>query len=78
MNVVYASNEHYARHLAVSMVSLFERNQKAKKLVVYVVSMGISAKSRGLLRAMAGKYKRELYFIEVGQIRKLFDFPVYA
>ena len=55
MNVVYASNEHYARHLAVSMVSLFERNQKAKKLVVYVVSMGISAKSRGLLRAMAGK-----------------------
>ncbi len=76
MNVVYASNEHYARHLAVSMVSLFERNQKAKKLVVYVVSMGISAKSRGLLRAMAGKYKRELYFIEVGQIRKLFDFPV--
>ena len=36
MNVVYVSNENYVRHMAASMVSLFERNQGDKQLTVYV------------------------------------------
>ena len=30
MNIVYASSESYARHTAVSMVSLFEANKKRR------------------------------------------------
>lgn len=76
MNVVYASNDRYARHLAVSMVSLFEKNQNVGRIVVYVISMGITVKSRGLLRALAGKYGRDLHFIELDRIREQFDFSV--
>ena len=46
MDIVYASNDLYARHLAVSMISLFDRNQQAEEITVYVLSVGITEESR--------------------------------
>ncbi|MCI8764393.1 MAG: glycosyltransferase [Lachnospiraceae bacterium] len=76
MNVVYASNENYVRHMAASMVSLFEQNQKRRKLTVYVFSIGIRKESRMLLENMAGGYGRRIRWVELGDIREQFDFGI--
>ena len=76
MNVVYASNENYVRHMAASMVSLFEKNRKSKWLTVYVFSIGITGESKERLNAMAGRYGREICWTELGDIREQFDFGI--
>lgn len=76
MNVVYASNENYVRHMAASMVSLFAKNRKVPKLCVYVLSMGITGESRKRLEEMANGYKRRIRWVELRDIRERFDFGV--
>ncbi len=76
MNVVYASNENYVRHLAVSMISLFDRNTSASEITVYVLSMGITGTSRKRLKTMAQMYKREVHIIEFSHIRECFSAAV--
>ncbi len=76
MNVVYASNETYVRHMAASMVSLFEKNQKKEHLTVYVFSIGIAKESQEMLDDMAGRYGRKICWTELGDIRKQFDFGI--
>ena len=39
MDVVYASNDNYARHLAVSMYSLMDNNQVADEIRVFVLAV---------------------------------------
>ena len=56
MNIIYASNDSYARHLAVSMCSLFDRNQQCPSINVYVVSAGISENSGDRLRRIGDQY----------------------
>ncbi len=73
MNVVYASNDGYARHLAVSMVSLFQRNQAMDEITVYVLSIGIAKDNEDRLTALAKAYSRELYMVELGDIRSRFS-----
>ena len=70
MNVVYASNENYVRHMAASMVSLFAKNRKVPKLCVYVLSMGITGESRKRLEEMANGYKRRIRWVELRDIRE--------
>lgn len=67
MNVVYVANEAYARHLAVSLCSLLDRNRKERELSVMVVSTGIGEESRKKLREIAGRYGRTLLFSELSK-----------
>lgn len=76
MNIVYASNENYIRHMAASMVSLFVKNRWDRELYVYVLSMGISGESRKRLEKMAAGYKRRIRWVELDNIRERFDFGV--
>ncbi len=76
MNLVYASNENYARHLAVSMVSVFAQNQKMEDLAVYVISIGISKESRNRLRTLADRYKRTLKFVELDDLEDRFHYDI--
>ena len=59
MNIIYASNDSYARHLAVSMCSLFDRNQQCPSINVYVLSAGISENSGDRLRRIGDQYGRK-------------------
>ena len=59
MNIVYACNDSYARHLAVSMVSVFVQNQDLPRITVYVISIGLSKESKKRLRQIADRYGRE-------------------
>lgn len=73
MNIVYASNDAYVRHLAVSMLSLFDRNRRVRQITVYVISMGISEENRRRLASEAAQYGRELCFLELKDIKSRFD-----
>lgn len=76
MKVVYASNEGYVRHLAVSMISLFDRNQELEEIVVYVLSMGISPESQEKLEGIANRYGRSLQLVELDDIRSRFGYEI--
>lgn len=76
MNVVYASNDCYARHLAVSMYSLFDHNQVMERIRVFVLEVGLSAESRGRLQEIAEHFDRELVFIPMGDLKDRFPYEV--
>lgn len=76
MNVVYASNDNYARHLATSMISLFDRNRDMDEIVVYILSVGMSQEYQDHLRAIADQYHRQVQVIEINDIEKRFDHAI--
>ena len=39
MDVVFASNDNYARHLAVAMYSLMDHNQVAERIRIFILSV---------------------------------------
>ena len=72
MNVVYASNDGYARHLGASMYSLFDRNQLEEEITVYVLSMGLSEDNRRKLGEIAEHFDRNLVILEMGNLKERF------
>lgn len=76
MNILYASNDGFARHLGTSMCSLFEKNQDVPVITVYVLSLGLCEENREKLRSIADRYHRNLEILELGDIRKRFEFDV--
>ena len=76
MNVVYASNDAYARHLGVSMYSLFDRNQEVEKIEVWVLSMAISEENQENLKKIADQYRRRLNFVELADLKQKIGFEV--
>lgn len=69
MNVVYASNDNYVRHLAASMCSLLERNKACDSITIYILSIGLSPDNVEKLRRLAGRYGRSLKTAEMGDLR---------
>lgn len=76
MKIVYVSNDEYARHLGVSMCSLFDSNQGAEEIQVYVLSIGIGADSRRKLEELAVRYGRELIYVEMEDLKDRIPFSV--
>lgn len=76
MNILYASNDGFARHLGTSMCSLFDKNREAESITVYVLSLGLSEENCGKLQSIAEKYDRKLEILELGNIRERFHFDV--
>lgn len=76
MNILYASNDGFARHLGTSMCSLFDKNQEAETITVYVLSLGLSEENCEKLRTIANHYGRKLEILELGNIRERFAFHV--
>jgi lipopolysaccharide biosynthesis glycosyltransferase len=76
MNVVYASNDHYARHLGVSLYSLLEHNEDAGEIHVYILSMGLSGQTREQLLTIGEQFGREITIIELGDLKERFSYEV--
>lgn len=76
MNVVYASNDHYARHLGVSLYSLLENNKQAGEIQVYLLSMGLSGQTRERLLSIGERFGREITIIELGDLKERFSYEV--
>ena len=65
MNIVYVSNEGYARHLGVSICSLFDSNADEERLEVFILDTGITPDSREKLTQIARSFGRTLTFIQL-------------
>lgn len=76
MNILYASNDGFVRHLGTSMYSLFDKNRDIEEIVVYVLSLGLSEENKEKLREIADRFGRSVEILELGDIRKRFDFVV--
>ncbi|RGY98935.1 glycosyltransferase family 8 protein [Clostridium sp. AM58-1XD] len=76
MNVVYASNDNYARHLGVSMCSLFDNNSRERTIDVYILSVGLCEENRKKLNTIGRRYGRKIHYIEVDGLRERIPFPV--
>ena len=42
MNIIYASNDAYAKFLGISMLSLFDNNREINEIVVYILDQSIN------------------------------------
>lgn len=76
MNVAYAANDNYARHLGVSMCSLFDSNVKEREIHVYILSVGITEESREKLESIRKRYGRNIHYIEMEDLKERISFPV--
>lgn len=76
MNLVYASNDNYARHLAVSLYSLFDHSRDEEAVAVFILSMGLSGETKKRLCHVADLFGRQLEFIELGDLRERFAHEV--
>lgn len=66
MNIVYSSDENYAQHLCVSLVSLLENNKTVQTLNVFIISNGISEDSKLKIAGTAERFGRKIDWIDFG------------
>lgn len=64
MNVVWSSDENYAQHLAVSMLSLLDSNRTETELNCYIISNNITDSSRMELDRLAAGFNRRIHWID--------------
>ncbi len=76
MNIVYASNDNYARHLAVSLCSLLDNNRDFEEIYIYILSMGLSDETRDRLHSVVDRFGRKLEIIELGDLKERFSYEV--
>ena len=49
VNIIYASNDGYAGHLAASLYSLLDHNRNIPRMDIYILSVGMSEAYRAFL-----------------------------
>lgn len=66
MNIIYSSDNNYARHVGISITSLYEHNQMVPELAVYLIDDGISAENHRKLDEVASRYGRKITYVPFG------------
>lgn len=75
-NIIYASNDGYAGHLAASLYSLLDNNRNIPYIDIYVLSVGMSRSFQERLSSVAEKFNRCLKVVELGDLKERFDFDI--
>lgn len=76
MNILYASNDGYARHLGVSLYSLLEHNKKAEMITVYILSVNLSVDNQEKLQRIGRQFGRSIHMVEMGDLEERFTVPI--
>lgn len=76
VNIIYASNDGYAQHLAASLYSLLDNSRNIRNMDIYVLSVGMCGNFQERLGAIADKFHRRLCVIELGELRDRFDYDI--
>lgn len=76
MDVVYASDDNFARHIAASIYSLFDNNRGEKQINVYILCPGLSQKAHEGLDKIAVEFERKIEYLDTGNLRNMFPFEV--
>lgn len=65
LNVVYGSDDNYAKFLGTSMLTMFQSNKDAERIRVFALDCGIQEENRQHLEKIAADYGREITFVPV-------------
>lgn len=68
LSVVYSSDNNYAQHVGVSMLSLFENNSKFNNITVYLIENNVSQDNKHKLKKVCEDYGRAIKFINFKEI----------
>lgn len=63
VNIGYATDENYAKHVGISMTSLFINNKEIEELIVYVIENNLKEDTKIKLLDIGKKYNRKVEFI---------------
>lgn len=74
VNIIYASNNGYAKYLGISMMSLFDSNKDLNIITVYVLSQDINSGNLKRLLKIANDYHREIHIIDIAEFEKRIPF----
>ena len=64
MNIVYSSDDNYARHLAASMTSLLDNNRAAPEIHVWILNVGLSEDNIRKLTQTAERFGRTIHIVD--------------
>ncbi|WP_273832014.1 glycosyltransferase family 8 protein [Guptibacillus sedimenti] len=67
ISVVYSSDNNYAQHVGVSILSVFENNQEFENIDVYLIENNISTINKHKLQTICEKYNRKIHFVSFTQ-----------
>ncbi|MBQ9886687.1 MAG: glycosyltransferase family 8 protein [Lachnospiraceae bacterium] len=76
MDIVYASDDNFIRHVAASIYSLFFYNRDEEEINVYILCPGLKEESYAGINKIARKFGRSIEFIQIGNLRERFPFEV--
>ncbi len=74
MNIVYTINDRFVPQVAASICGVCENNKNMEQIRFFVIGQGISAKNQQELRSFVGRYRREIYVIELGDLSEYIGF----
>lgn len=74
MNILYTLDDKFVPQVAAGITSVCENNKELDNVNFYLISKGISAKNKLELKKYVKRYKRNIEFIELGDIKQYFDF----
>ncbi len=63
LSVVYSSDDQYAQHVGVSMLSLFHNNQDFNHIDIYLMERNISTENKKRLKLIGAEYNRTIHLI---------------
>lgn len=78
MNIIYASNNEYAKYLGISMISLFDNNKDLDKITVYILSQNIDSINVEHLLNIANRYQRNINFIDISEFEEHIPFDFFT
>lgn len=80
LDVVYSTDDNYARHAGVSILSLVENNSEFDEITIYIIDNNISEENRAKLSTIISGYDRTVVFLKADvlckELKTTDDFPV--
>lgn len=76
VNIIYASNDGYAGHLAASLFSLLENNRQIPHMDIYVLSVNMCQMYQDRLRQIADRFGRGFAAVELGDLKQRFSYEI--
>ena len=75
MNILYTLNDNFIPQVSAGICSVCENNKDVKKIDFYLMSLKISKNNKEKLKKfIKKKYNRDIYYIELENLDKYFDF----
>ena len=75
MNILYTLNDKFVPQVSAGICSICENNKDVKNIDFYLMSLNISDDNKSKMKSFfLKKYGREIYFVELDNLEKYFDF----